>query len=201
MNFDRLSHVVDRAEIGAQREALLAVTIPETVGSFRQLCASFGSRNITELCTRYSDPVKARVLVGIKINGRDDVAQVLKELRNKGFEAIDLTDNELAKVHVRHLVGGNAPQILHERLLRFTFPERPGALLDFMDAMRVDFSITLFQYRYHGADFGRVLVGFEAPEEKKAAFEDFLKRVEAMGYPHVEESNNDAYRMFLGWHE
>ncbi|MDD3683426.1 MAG: threonine ammonia-lyase, biosynthetic [Desulfovibrio desulfuricans] len=201
MNFDRLSHVVDRAEIGAQREALLAVTIPETVGSFRQLCASFGSRNITELCTRYSDPVKARVLVGIKINGRDDVPQVLKELRGKGFEAIDLTDNELAKVHVRHLVGGNAPQILHERLLRFTFPERPGALLDFMDAMRVDFSISLFQYRYHGADFGRVLVGFEAPDEKKEAFEDFLKRVEAMGYPHVEESNNDAYRMFLGWHE
>ena len=201
MNFDRLSHVVDRAEIGAQREALLAVTIPETVGSFRQLCASFGSRNITELCTRYSDPVKARVLVGIKINGRDDVAQVLKELRGKGFEAIDLTDNELAKVHVRHLVGGNAPQILHERLLRFTFPERPGALLDFMDAMRVDFSISLFQYRYHGADFGRVLVGFEAPDEKKEAFEDFLKRVEAMGYPHVEESNNDAYKMFLGWHE
>jgi threonine dehydratase len=201
MNFDRLSHVVDRSEIGAQREALLAVTIPETVGSFRQLCAAFGSRNITELCTRYSDPQRARVLVGVKINGREDVAEVLGELRGHGFEALDLTDNELAKVHLRHLVGGNAPQVLHERLLRFTFPERPGALLDFMDAMRVDFSITLFQYRYHGADFGRVLVGFEAPEEKRTDFEDFLARVERMGYPHVEETANPAYRMFLGWHE
>ena len=201
MNFDRLSHVVDRSEIGAQREALLAINIPEAVGSFRQLCAAFGSRNITELCTRYSDPERARVLVGIKINGREDVAEVLGELRGQGFEAVDLTDNELAKVHLRHPVGGNAPQVLHERLLRFTFPERPGALLDFMDAMRVDFSITLFQYRYHGADFGRVLVGFEAPEEKRADFEDFLARVERMGYPHVEETANPAYRMFLGWHE
>ena len=201
MNFDRLSHVVDRSEIGAHREALLAVTIPEAVGSFRALCASFGSRNITELCTRFSDPEIARVLVGIKISGREDVAEVLTELRSKGFEAIDLTDNELVKMHLRHLVGGNAPQILHERLLRFTFPERPGALLDFMDAMRVDFSITLFQYRYHGADFGRVLVGFEAPEEKREAFEDFLQRVERMGYPHVEETDNAAYKMFLGWHE
>ena len=201
MNFDRLSHVVDRSEIGAHREALLAVTIPEAVGSFRALCASFGSRNITELCTRFSDPEIARELVGIKISGREDVAEVLTELRSKGFEAIDLTDNELVKMHLRHLVGGNAPQILHERLLRFTFPERPGALLDFMDAMRVDFSITLFQYRYHGADFGRVLVGFEAPEEKREAFEDFLQRVERMGYPHVEETDNAAYKMFLGWHE
>ncbi|MBQ9452762.1 MAG: threonine ammonia-lyase, biosynthetic [Desulfovibrio sp.] len=201
MNFDRLSHVVDRAEIGAQREALLAVVIPETVGSFRQLCACFGSRNITELCTRFSDPEKSRVLVGIKINDRDDVAEMLNELNRKGFEAVDLTDNEFAKVHLRHLVGGNAPRVLHERVLRFTFPERPGALLNFMDAMRVDFSITLFQYRYHGADFGRVLVGFEAPDEKRDAFEDFLHRVDAMGYQHVEESENEAYKMFLGWHE
>ncbi|MEG6592916.1 threonine ammonia-lyase, biosynthetic, partial [Desulfovibrio sp. 1188_IL3213] len=201
MNFDRLSHVVDRSEIGAHREALLAVTIPEAVGSFRTLCASFGSRNITELCTRFSDPVKARVLVGIKISGREDVAEVLAELHGKGFGAVDLTDNEFAKVHLRHLVGGNAPQVLHERLLRFTFPERPGALLDFMDAMRVDFSISLFQYRYHGADFGRVLVGFEVPEEKREVFEEFLQRVEGMGYPHVEETDNAAYQMFLGWHD
>ncbi|MBE6441130.1 MAG: threonine ammonia-lyase, biosynthetic [Desulfovibrio desulfuricans] len=201
MNFDRLSHVVDRAEIGAHREALLAVAIPETVGSFRQLCACFGNRNITELCTRFSDPEMGRVLVGIKINDRDDVAQMLDELRGKGFKALDLTDNEFAKVHLRHLVGGNAPRVLHERVLRFTFPERPGALLNFMDAMRVDFSITLFQYRYHGADFGRVLVGFEAPDEKREAFEDFLHRVDAMGYQHVEESDNEAYKMFLGWHE
>lgn len=201
MNFDRLSHVVDRSEIGAQREALLAVTIPEKVGSFRQLCAAIGKRNITELCTRFSDPEVARVLVGIKINGREEVAEVLAELQANGLGACDLTDNELAKTHLRHLVGGNAPQLRHERLIRFTFPERPGALLDFMDAMRVDLSITLFQYRYHGADFGRVLVGFEVPDGQRDAFEDFLTRVERMGYPHVDESDNPAYKLFLGWHD
>lgn len=201
MNFDRLSHVVDRSEIGAEREALLAVTIPEKVGSFRRLCTAIGKRNITELCTRFSDPEVARVLVGIKINGREEVAEVLAELQSHGLGACDLTDNELAKTHLRHLVGGNAPQLRNERLIRFTFPERPGALLDFMEAMRVDLSITLFQYRYHGADFGRVLVGFEAPDSQREAFEDFLARVERMGYPHVEESDNPAYKLFLGWHE
>lgn len=201
MNFDRLSHVVDRSEIGAEREALLAVTIPEKVGSFRQLCTAIGKRNITELCTRFSDPEVARVLVGIKINGREEVADVLTDLQAHGLGACDLTDNELAKTHLRHLVGGNAPQLRNERLIRFTFPERPGALLDFMDAMRVDLSITLFQYRYHGADFGRVLVGFEAPNSQSEAFEDFLARVERMGYPHVDESDNPAYKLFLGWHE
>jgi threonine dehydratase len=200
MNFDRLSHVVDRSEIGAEREALLAVVIPEKAGSFRLLCAAIGKRNITELCTRFSDPEQASVLVGIKINGREEIADVLAELREQGFWACDLTDNELAKVHVRHLVGGNAPQIINERLIRFTFPERPGALLDFMDAMRVDFNITLFQYRYHGADYGRVLLGFDVPDDKRPAFEDFLARVQHMGYPHIDESANQAYRMFLGWH-
>lgn len=201
MNFDRLSHVVDRSEIGAEREALLAVTIPEKVGSFRRLCTAIGKRNITELCTRFSDPEVARVLVGIKINGREEVSEVLADLQSHGLGACDLTDNELAKTHLRHLVGGNAPQLRDERLIRFTFPERPGALLDFMEAMRVDLSITLFQYRYHGADFGRVLVGFAAPEEQRAAFEDFLARVERMGYPHIDESDNPAYKLFLGWHE
>lgn len=201
MNFDRLSYVVDRSEIGAEREALLAVIIPEKVGSFRRLCTAIGKRNITELCTRFSDPEVARVLVGIKINGREDVAEALAELQSHGLGACDLTDNELAKTHLRHLVGGNAPQLRNERLIRFTFPERPGALLDFMDAMRVDLSITLFQYRYHGADFGRVLVGFEVPDGQREAFEDFLARVERMGYPHVEESDNPAYKLFLGWHD
>ena len=199
MNFDRLGHVVNRSEIGAQREALLAVTIPEKMGSFRQLCTAIGKRSITELSTRFADPEKARVLVGIKIQGREDVAEVLADLEGKGFSACDLSDNELAKLHVRHMVGGNAPQVAHEHLLRFAFPERPGALLDFMEAMRVEFNITLFQYRYHGADYGRVLVGFEVPPEKCDAFEDFLRRVERMGYPNVDESDNQAYRMFLGW--
>ncbi len=200
MNFDRLSHVVDRSEIGAEREALLAVTIPEKAGSFRHLCSAIGKRSITELCTRFADPEKARVLVGIKIKGRGDAAEVLADLREQGFTVIDLGDNELAKLHLRHMVGGNAPQVANERLLRFSFPERPGALLDLMDAMRVEFNITLFQYRYHGADFGRVLMGFDVPGEQREAFEEFLTRVERMGYPHVDESDNPAYRMFLGWH-
>lgn len=200
MNFDRLAHVVDRAEIGAEREALLAVTIPEQVGSFRKLCAAIGKRNITELSTRFSDPDNGRVLVGIKTQGKKDIAELLVTLRENGFSVLDLSDNEFAKLHLRHMVGGNAPTITHERLLRFSFPERPGALLNFMDAMRVEFSITLFQYRYHGADFGRVLVGFDVPPEKQDAFEDFLGRVEAMGYPHNDETGNPAYAMFLGWH-
>ena len=122
-------------------------------------------------------------------------------LREQGFTVIDLSDNELAKLHLRHMVGGNAPQVANERLLRFAFPERPGALLDLIDAMRVEFNITLFQYRYHGADFGRVLMGFDVPDEQREAFEDFLARVERMGYPHVDESDNPAYKMFLGWHD
>ncbi|MDR1857238.1 MAG: threonine ammonia-lyase, biosynthetic [Desulfovibrio sp.] len=201
MNFDRLSHVVDRSEFGAQREALLAVTIPERVGSFRLLCRAIGNRNITELCTRFADPDQSRVLVGIKIGGPEETAEVIGQMRAQGFGAVDMTDNELAKLHLRHMVGGNAPHLCNERLIRFTFPERPGALLDFMDAMRVEINITLFQYRYHGADYGRVLLGFDVPEEKREAFGEFLARVEGMGYPHVEETDNEAYRMFLGWRE
>ncbi|MCR4666201.1 MAG: threonine ammonia-lyase, biosynthetic [Desulfovibrio sp.] len=200
MNFDRLSYVVDRSEIGAEREALLAVTIPEEVGSFRHFVAALGSRSITELCTRSVDPKIARVLLGIKIQGRNDIAEVLAALKDKGFQACDLSDNELAKLHIRHLVGGNAPNVSHERILRFTFPERPGALLNFIDAMRTEFSISLFQYRYHGADFGRVLVGFDVAEDKKTAFEDFLERVAAMGYAHVDETENVAYKLFIAWH-
>ncbi|MBQ7608206.1 MAG: threonine ammonia-lyase, biosynthetic [Desulfovibrionaceae bacterium] len=200
MNFDRLSYVVDRSELGAGREALLAVTIPEEIGSFRHFIAALGNRNITELCTRSVDPIQARVLLGIKIQGRDDVAEVLADLKEKGFSAIDLSDNELAKLHIRHLVGGNAPNISHERILRFFFPERPGALLNFIDAMQTEFSITLFQYRYHGADFGRVLMGFDVSEEKKQAFQEFLDRVAAMGFSHIDETENPAYKLFISWH-
>ncbi len=200
MNFDRLSYVVDRSELGAEREALLAVTIPEEIGSFRHFIAALGNRNITELCTRSVDPVQARVLLGIRIQGRNDVDEVIADLKEKGFTAINLSDNELAKLHIRHLVGGNAPNISHERILRFFFPERPGALLNFIDAMRTEFSITLFQYRYHGADFGRVLMGFDVSEENKTAFEEFLDRVEAMGFSHVDETENPAYKLFISWH-
>ena len=200
MNFDRLSHVAERARFGANREALLGVTIPEKAGSFRQLVQAISNRNITELCTRFADPVNAHVLVGIDIKNSDEVASVLEDLRAAGFTACDLTDNELAKLHLRHMVGGNAPQVHNERLIRFFFPERPGALLNFMDAMRVTYNFTLFQYRYHGADFGRVLLGVEVPEERREDFEEFLARVERMGYPHVDETDNPAYKMFLGWH-
>lgn len=200
MNFDRLSYVVDRSEIGAEREALLAISIPEKIGSFRHLVEAIGNRSITEVCTRFADPVNANVLVGIKVQGRKDMAGVMADLVEKGFGVTDLGNNELAKLHIRHLVGGNAPQVKNERLLRFTFPERPGALLDFIDAMRMSFNITLFQYRYHGADFGRVLVGFDVPTAQDAAFDDFLYRVSQMGYPHIDETDNIAYRLFLGWH-
>lgn len=200
MNFDRLAHVVDRSEIGADREALLGVTIPEQKGSFRKLCTVIGRRNITEVCTRSADPEKASVLVGVKIQDNKDKADLIADLEARGFRAIDLSNDEFAKLHLRHLVGGNAPNVDNERLLRFAFPERPGALLNFMDAMRVEFNITLFQYRYHGADYGRVLVGLDVPEEKREAFSDFLDRVGQMGYPHTDETGNPAYEMFLGWH-
>lgn len=200
MNFDRLGHVVDRSEIGHEREALLAVIIPEKAGSFRKLCRVIGSRNITELGTRYSDPKNARVLVGIKVEDKKDITDLLADLKKEGFGALDLGGNELAKLHLRHMVGGNSPDITHERLMRFQFPERPGALLNFMDAMRVEFNITLFQYRYHGADYGRVLLGFDVPPEKEADFNEFLQRVENMGYIYKDETGNEAYAMFLGWH-
>lgn len=200
MNFDRLGHVVDRSEIGSQREALLAITIPERKGSFREMCEAIGSRNITELCTRFSDPDKASVLAGIKVQNKNDTARLIADLEDRGFGVMDLSNDELAKLHIRHMVGGNAPYLENERLLRFAFPERPGALLNFMAAMRVEFNITLFQYRYHGADFGRVLVGFEVPEAKREAFDEFLERVGRMGYGHVNETDNPAYAMFLGWH-
>ena len=200
MNFDRMGYVADRAEIGSQREALISVDIPEQVGSFRTLVKSIGKRSITEICTRSIDPQQAHVLVGLKIKDKEDGEQIVASLRGDGFGVTDLSDNELAKVHIRHLVGGNSPIAHDERLYRFAFPERPGALQNFLDAMHVDFNITLFQYRYHGADFGRVLVGIEVPPEKAKAFSEFLDRVEGMGYPYIDETDNDAYRLFLGWH-
>lgn len=201
MNFDRLSHVVDRAKIGADREAFLAVTMPEEAGSFRRFCVAIGSRNITELATRFSDPETARVMVALEVGDRDEIAAVCADLRAAGFGVLDLTDNELAKIHLRHMVGGNAPHLRNERLIRFFFPERPGALMDFIDAMETPLNCTLFHYRYHGADYGRVLFGVEAPEEKRAAYEAFLAKVDRMGYAHIDESDNPAYKMFLGWHQ
>lgn len=195
MNFDRLRHVSERSELGERREAIIAVTIPEKPGSFKKFCSVIGNRNITEFNYRFADPQTAHVFVGVQIHGRDDVGRILTDLKASGLDALDLTDNELAKLHIRHLVGGHAPQLRDERVLRFEFPERPGALMRFLEAMRTDWNISLFHYRNHGADYGRVLVGIQVPGEDNAAFRTFLDN---LGYPCIEETDNPAYRLFLG---
>ncbi len=169
MNFDRLRFVAERAELGEQREAILAVTIPERPGSFREFCGLLGKRSITEFNYRYGDPRIAHIFVGIEVANRHETEHLLAELGRHRIEAFDLTDNEMAKLHVRHLVGGHAPAAEHEIVYRFEFPERPGALMGFLDAMSNTWNISLFHYRNHGADYGRVLVGMQVPPADKAA--------------------------------
>jgi len=193
MNFDRLRHVSERAEIGERREAILAVTIPERPGSFRRFCALIGRRGITEFNYRYSDPREAHVYVGIQIDDRAELKGLMQRLRRRGYRCLDMTDNEMAKLHVRHLVGGHAPAE-HEIVYRFEFPERPGALLNFLERMGQTWNISLFHYRNHGADFGRVLVGMQVPPGEQRAFQRFLK---TLGYRYVDETGNPAYRLFL----
>ncbi|HEX4884177.1 MAG TPA: threonine ammonia-lyase, biosynthetic [Casimicrobiaceae bacterium] len=195
MNFDRLRFVAERAEVGEHREAILAVTIPERPGSFREFIGLLGRRSVTEFNYRYGDAQVAHIFVGLEVSGRHETVQLLAELRRRRIEAIDLTDNEMAKLHVRHLVGGHAPTAEHEIVYRFEFPERPGALMKFLDSMSAGWNISLFHYRNHGADYGRVLVGIEVPPSDKAEFRDFLER---LGYDYVDETANPAYRMFLG---
>ncbi len=195
MNFDRLRHVSERSELGERREAVIAVTIPERPGSFKTFCAVIGGRSITEFNYRYADPSTAHVFVGVQISSRDDVGKLLEDLRANGLDGIDLTDNELAKLHIRHLVGGHAPQLLNERVLHFEFPERPGALMRFLNAMRTDWNISLFHYRNHGADYGRVLIGIQVPPADAQTFDAFL---DSLGYPWVDETDNPAYKLFLG---
>jgi threonine dehydratase len=195
MNFDRLRFVAEQAELGEEREAILAVTIPERPGSFRQFCALLGKRNVTEFNYRYADPKIAHLFVGIEVSDRHETAELLRAMHKRRIEAYDLSDNEMAKVHVRHLVGGHAPAAENEILYRFEFPERPGALMQFLNSMSRGWNISLFHYRNHGADYGRVLVGMQVPPSDKAAFHEFLDR---LGYPSVEETANPAYRMFLG---
>ena len=195
MNFDRLRFVAEQAELGEEREAILAVTIPERPGSFRQFCALLGKRNVTEFNYRYADPKIAHLFVGIEVTDRHETAELLRAMHKRRIEAYDLSDNEMAKVHVRHLVGGHAPAAENEILYRFEFPERPGALMQFLNSMSRGWNISLFHYRNHGADYGRVLVGMQVPPSDKAAFHEFLDR---LGYPSVEETANPAYRMFLG---
>jgi threonine dehydratase len=195
MNFDRLRFVAERAELGEKREAIIAVTIPERPGSFREFCRLLGKRSVTEFNYRYADPRVAHLFVGIEVADRSETAHLLAELKRCRIEAYDLSDNEMAKLHVRHLVGGHAPTAENEILYRFEFPERPGALMRFLDSMSRGWNISLFHYRNHGADYGRVLAGIQVPPADNAEFRAFLER---LGYDFVDETANPAYRMFLG---
>jgi len=194
MNFDRLRFVAERAEVGEQREAVFAVAIPERPGSFRHFCELIGERNVTEFNYRIGDPDRAYVFVGVQIGRRTEAAEMARRFRDRGFATVDLTDDELAKLHLRHLVGGHSPLAAGERVFRFEFPERPGALLRFLSAMQPQWNISLFHYRNHGADHGRVLVGIQLPGGHDAGFDAFLAE---LGYPWQEETTHPGYRMFL----
>jgi threonine dehydratase len=195
VNFDRLRHIAERAAVGEQAEMLLAAEIPEKPGSFRKFCESIGRRGVTEFNYRYSDAHKAHIFVGVQLsNGIAEREEILQQLQDADYPVEDLSDNEMAKLHVRHMVGGRSPGIANERLFRFEFPERPGALLDFLNAIRTDWNITLFHYRNHGSDFGRILAGIDVPEEETDKLEAHLAD---LGYTYWEESNNPAYAMFL----
>ncbi len=194
MNFDRLRFVAERAELGEHREAVLAVTIPERPGSFRALCSLLGRRNVTEFNYRYAHTREAHVFLGISVSGREETERLMSSLRSHDMPARDLTDNEMAKLHGRHLVGGRAPLATPEMLYRFEFPERPGALMNFLERMGSGWNISLFHYRNHGADVGRVLIGLQVPERDHAAFGRFLRE---LGYDYSDESRNPAYRLFL----
>ncbi|MEQ1526545.1 MAG: threonine ammonia-lyase, biosynthetic [Gallionella sp.] len=195
MNFDRLRFVAERAEIGEKREAILAVTIPETAGSFRKFCALLGKRNITEFNYRYADPKAAQVFVGIQVRDQSETSDLVSKLQQSKLPTLDLSENEMAKLHVRHLVGGHAPAAKDEIIFRFEFPERPGALMNFLNSMNHNWNISLFHYRNHGADYGRVLVGMQVPHHDKKALREFL---DTLGYRYWDESDNPAYRLFLG---
>jgi threonine dehydratase len=194
VNFDRLRHVSERAEIGEEREALFAVTIPERPGSLREFARLLGTHGITEFNYRYASQAEARVFVGLSVQGRGEARELAARFRNAGLETLDLGDNELAKVHIRHMVGGHPATSSEEIVQRFEFPERPGALLGFLDSMSARWNISLFHYRNHGADYGRVLIGMQVRPDERAEFERFVADV---GYRSVDETDNPAYRLFL----
>jgi threonine dehydratase len=195
MNFDRLRFVAERAEVGEFREALFGVTIPERAGAFRQFCATLGPRVITEFNYRLNSRSRAEIFVGMSIRSQKDASDVQASLNALGYETADLTGSEMAKLHVRHMVGGHAQGVTRERLCRFEFPERPGALLQFLDTLGGRWNISLFHYRNHGSDSGRVLAAFEVPESDDAAFEGFLA---ALGYFYQVADGDESYRRFLG---
>lgn len=194
MNFDRLRFVAERAEVGDAREALFGVTIPERPGAFRAFCATIGRRVVTEFNYRLSGRDVAHIFVGIATRSRQDAVEIAAMLNGSGYTTVDLTGNETAKLHVRHMVGGRSPEVMDERLCRFEFPERPGALMAFLEKLGGRWNISLFHYRNHGADFGRVLAGFEVPADDIPAFDLFL---DTLGYRYQRESGNVAYDLFL----
>ena len=195
VNFDRLRHIVERAAIGEQREMLLAAEIPEEAGSFLKFSNAIGRRSITEFNYRYSNTDAARVFVGIQLRrGATERIEVIEELTALGYAVVDLSDNEMAKLHIRHMVGGRSAGLENERLFRFEFPERPGALSDFLQAIGTHWNISLFHYRNHGSDYGRILAGIQVPDNESTKLESHLSE---LGYPHWEESDNPVYRLFL----
>jgi len=195
MNFDRLRHVAERAEIGEQKESIFAVTIPERPGSFQEFCHLIGNRGITEFNYRYADASDAHVFAGIQLkDGEKEKQVVLEKLREKRFPVVDLSNDEMAKQHIRYMVGGRSPNLGNERLYRFEFPERPGALLRFLTHLKGQWNISLFHYRNHGSDYGRVLAGFQVPDEEMNEFRMFL---DCLGYTYGDETDNPAYKLFL----
>jgi threonine dehydratase len=195
MNFDRLRFVAERADVGESREAVFAVTIPEERGSFRRFCELVGPRNVTEFNYRISDAAQAHVFVGIQIANRDESAKIATQFDKHGFKTLDLSQDELAKSHIRHLVGGKSALAHDELLYRFEFPERPGALMRFLDSMAPNWNISLFHYRNQGGDLGRILVGLQVPKKEMKAFRDFLA---TLGYGFHDETANPVYKLFLG---
>ncbi len=194
MNFDRLRFVAERAEVGEEREALFAVTIPEERGSFKRFCELIGPRAVTEFNYRISDANEAHVFVGLSTANRDEPARLAKHFARHGFATLNLTDDELAKEHLRHMVGGRSALARDERLYRFVFPERPGALMRFLSSMHPDWNISLFHYRNQGADHGRILVGIQVPKADKKGFREFI---DSLAYPCEDETDNPVYRLFL----
>jgi len=194
MNFDRLRFVAEMAEVGEAREAVFAVTIPEERGSFKRFCELVGPRSVTEFNYRISDEKLAHVFVGIQISGREEPGKITKNFEKHGFKTLDLTHDELAKLHIRHLVGGKSALAQNELLYRFEFPERPGALMRFLDSMAPNWNISLFHYRNQGSDVGRILVGLQVPKKEMKTFREFLS---TLGYRHSDESANPAYKLFL----
>src|SRR5262252_6436810 len=195
-SFGRLRHVSERAEIGEHREALIAVEIPERRGAFLAFCEALGARNVTEFNYRYAAGATARIFVGVSlVRGEEEARELLATLARHGYPVLDLSGNEVAKLHVRHMVGGRAPGLADEHLYRFEFPERPGALLAFLKAIGQRWNISLFHYRNHGSDYGRVLAGVQVPADERA---DFASHLAKLGYAYWEETDNAAYRLFLG---